>query len=102
VCVVRHRWIVMVSGEEIVSVQCWLWVILSLNWKIEKMWFWLGIQVNGVDPMLLKVILEVNSLAQCAGRLLLLLRRRRIERSLIIDAVVVRLRVRLRVLTIHS
>ena len=37
--VVRHRLTLMVSGEEIVSEKCWLWVILSLNWKIGKMRF---------------------------------------------------------------
>ena len=45
------------------------------------------IPVNEVDAMLMKVILEVNLLVQCADRLLLLLKMRRIERSLIIDVV---------------
>jgi hypothetical protein len=68
-------------------------VILFLNWKIGKMKFWWVIPVNEVDAMLMKVILEVNLLVQCADRLLLLLKMRRIERSLIIDVVEVLLRV---------
>jgi len=90
---VRHRLILMVSEEEIVLENCWLWVILFLNWKIGKMKFWWVIPVNEVDAMLMKVILEVNLLVQCADRLLLLLKMRRIERSLIIDVVEVLLRV---------
>ena len=95
--VLRHRLIVMVSGEEIVLAQRWLRVILSLDWRIGKRRFWLVKLVNEVDAMLMKVILGVNLLGQCADRLLSLLRMRRIE-SLIIDVV----EVGLLVLTIHS
>ena len=56
------------------------------------------IPVNEVDAILMKVILEVNLQVQCADRLLLLLKMRRIERSLITDVV----EMLLRVLTIRS